>query len=108
MKLAPALLSPVAVLSILGVTAFGCHKADQPIENADEDSQQLAADGTEASAASAQSTHLGNIVFSAVASNDPLMAAENVASAPKLWPSGCVTHVKDARNPAVVHITFND
>jgi hypothetical protein len=93
------------VASILGATAFGCHKA-QPIENADEESQQLAADGNESSAASAQSTNIGNLVFASVTKQDPAAAATDVASAPKLWPSGCVTRVKDAQNPLLVHITF--
>lgn len=106
MNLKHALFAPVAVLSMLGITVVGCHKA--PVENADEESQQLAADGNESSAAAAQSTHIGNLVFASVTKADPATAATDVASAPKLWPAGCVTRVKDAANPLLVHITFNE
>ena len=66
------------------------------------------ADSNEAAASSAQSTHLGNIVFSSVSSQDPATAAGQAAANAQLWPAGCVTRMKDPTNANVVDITFND
>jgi hypothetical protein len=65
-------------------------------------------DANEAAAASAQSTHLGNLVFSSISSQDPATAAGQAASAAQLWPAGCLTRAKDATNPNVVDLTFDD
>jgi hypothetical protein len=66
------------------------------------------ADANEAAASSAQSTHMGNLVFSSVSSQDPATAAGQAASAAQLWPAGCLTRAKDPTNPNVVDLTFND
>jgi hypothetical protein len=103
-----ALVSPCAIITMLGVMGPSCHKRENTVDNADEESQELATDGGESAAASAQSTHLGNIVFSAVASQDPAIASSNLSASTKLWPPGCVTRAKDMANPLLVHMTFNE
>lgn len=71
--------------------------------------EQLASDGAEESAASAQSTNIGNVVFTAITSQDPNTAASDVGTSPQtLLPEGCVSRSKDASDPLVAHITFND
>jgi hypothetical protein len=68
----------------------------------------VASDGEAATAASAQSTNIGSIVFQNISSVDPDTAATELATATQLWPAGCVTRVKDPTNKDVVDVTFDD
>ncbi len=67
---------------------------------------QVASDGNEATAASAQSTNLGSVVFENVSVADPVKAAGQLAAPSQLWPSGCVTSPRSATDPSVVTVTF--
>jgi hypothetical protein len=73
------------------------------------DEVQLAADGTQAMMSSQQSTSLANVVFESVTRTDPVQAAAQlVASATALWPTGCATRAEDPVDPRVTHVTYND
>ena len=85
----------------LGILVAGCVGADSA-------ESQVASDGDEGTAASAQSTNLGSIVFQNVSVADPTQAAAELTMPSQLWPSGCVTKAQSATNPNVVTITFND
>jgi hypothetical protein len=90
-------------------TPTGTTPPSNGTESVDADTQQLASDGNDASASAAQSTHLGNIVFTSVTSADPAKASDEVAGGPTaLWPAGCLTREKDKTNPHVVHLTFKE
>ena len=75
---------------------------------ADPAEAQVAADGSQAMTASAQSTDLGSVVFANVDVADPGAAAAELAVGAKLWPLGCVSRARDTADPAVVHVTFTD
>jgi hypothetical protein len=70
--------------------------------------EQVATDGTEAMTAQAQSTHLGDIVFSGVSSQDPATAAVQLSASTQLYPASCVSRAKDPTNASVVDVTFTD
>jgi hypothetical protein len=69
---------------------------------------QVAADGNEATAATAQSTDLASVAFENVSVSDPLKAAAQLAMPSQLWPSGCVTRARSATDPSEVTVTFTD
>lgn len=100
----------ISTRTILGFSllalAAGCGTA------ASTEDLQTSTDGAEAMSASSQSTSLAGNVFENAQAPDPMTAAGQVAagtaSAAGLWPAGCVTRTKDASNPALVHITFNE
>jgi hypothetical protein len=97
-------LSRLIFCTALPLALFACSGAGTTV-----DDEMLATDGSEASAASSQSTHLGNVVFSALTSQDPDKAAGDVAGPPtKLWPAGCVAKAKDPTDARVAHVTFTD
>src|SRR5262249_23728877 len=73
----------------------------------DSESQQLGQDGIEEQTNASQSQNLASITFS-VTSTNPQTAASQVAMPTALWPPSCVSRAKDATNPAVVHVTYND
>src|SRR5262249_44264365 len=97
------------IVGLLLVTLAGCKRADETSgQPTDAESQALAADGSEAVASSSQSSNFGNVVFSALASQNPAQAASQLAAPTKLWPPGCVAKTPDPTNPLVIHITFTD
>jgi hypothetical protein len=107
------LLLSSALLVLGGALMAGCGSkastSSSSGENTDSDTLQLSTDGQEASASSEQSTHIGNIIFASLSSEDPAKASGEAAGAPsKLWPPGCLTRAKDPTNPRVVHLTFKD
>jgi len=69
---------------------------------------QVASDGNEGTAASAQSTSMGSVVFENVSVADPVKAAGQLTMPSQLWPSGCVTRTQSATDASVVTLTFND
>ena len=104
MKLVSRTFLGLALTSILAA----CNGGSESTGTADAAEEQVASDGTEAMAASVQSTHLGSIVFSGVGSEDPATAATQLSTATELYPAGCVTRAKDPTNPEVVDVTFKD
>jgi hypothetical protein len=85
----------------LGMFVAGCAGLDSA-------ESQVASDGDEGTAASAQSTNMGSVVFQNVSVADPTQAAAELAMPSQLWPSGCVTKAQSATNPSVVTVTFTD
>ncbi len=73
---------------------------------ADAAESQVASDGNEGMAASAQSINMASVVFENVSIADPAKAAVQLAMPSQLWPSGCVTRAQTSQSE--VTITFND
>ncbi len=69
---------------------------------------QVASDGNEGTAASAQSTNMASVVFENVSVTDPVMATAQLAAPSQLWPSGCVTRAKSTTAANTVDVTFTD
>lgn len=85
----------------LGILVAGCAAADSA-------ESQVASDGNEGMAASAQSTNMASVVFENVSVADPAQAAAQLTMPSQLWPSGCVTRAKSATSANVVTVTFDD
>lgn len=70
--------------------------------------QALSTDGNEAVASNVQNANLSEEIFQ-VSEKDPTLAASEMIAVPESAPTqGCKTRTKDATNPAVVHIHFQD
>jgi hypothetical protein len=71
----------------------------------DASESQVASDGDEGLAASAQSTDLGSVVFENVTVSDPVQATAELALPSQLWPSGCVTRARTGQAEVTVKLT---
>lgn len=93
------------ILPLLGISlslfAAGC--VGISVDGAE---SQVAADGDEGVAASAQSTDLASAVFEDVSVTDPAMATAQLAMPSQLLPSSCVTRAMTGPNQ--ITVTFRD
>jgi hypothetical protein len=94
-------LEPVTAVSL---AACGVTSTD-PTDAA---TAQLTSDGQEAISSNEQLTAFSSDAFNVTAADPTLAATQYVAPATQLWPSACETRTKDASDPKVVHIHFND
>ncbi len=98
-------LGLVATLALLGSDAC-LHRMTDP--SVDAETAQLASDGSEMAAASAQTTHLANLVVSSVSSQEPSQAAATAGAKVALWPPGCLSRSIDPTDPLTVRLHFDD
>ncbi len=105
MKLISGRTQVTAVTLILGTALLAC--ASKSPTTASSASAVESGDGTESAASTAQTSRFEEMIASPITSQDPTMAAANVAAA-QWWPAGCATRAKDPTNSSVVHIYLND
>lgn len=98
-------LTSASLSLVFGLGLVACGSNSESVGTAD---QQLVTDSLDATAAVESSTSLGDVVFMSALSSEPATAASDLAAAPDPTGEGCITRVRDASDPLLVHVTFHD